>query len=75
MPEKNNKNILTGTGKMKRKKFFLFSGTVLMGILALKNIPSTLFRSLNSESKTKTSLKITENPNAVKRKSRQADNG
>jgi hypothetical protein len=78
MPEKNIKNIIPESGKMKRKKFFFYSGTALLGIFAFLNIPSALLKSVRKDSSVnsaKTSLKITENPNAVKRKSRQVNNG
>lgn len=72
MPEKKIKNTNSGSGKIKRKKFFLYTGSALLGILALKNIPSSILSSFSTK---KSSLKITENPNAVKRKSRQTNNG
>ncbi|MBK7158247.1 MAG: hypothetical protein IPH77_06750 [Ignavibacteria bacterium] len=73
MPEKNNLIKNTESVTIKRKKFFIYSGSALLGLFAFLNIPSSLFRS-GIASKDST-IKITENPNAVKRKSRQANNG
>lgn len=58
-----------------RKKFFMFSGSAILGFLALSKMPFNIFKSKSSAEKTETSIKITQNPNAVKRKSRQANTG
>ena len=73
MPDKNILIKNTESGTMKRKKFFLYSGSALLGLFAFLNIPASIFRSGNVSKVS--SIKITENPNAVKRKSRQVNNG
>lgn len=73
MPEKNITTKNTESETMKRKKFFLYSGSALLGLFAFFNIPSGIFRSGNASKVS--SIKITENPNAVKRKSREVNNG
>ncbi|HMS35453.1 MAG TPA: hypothetical protein PKC91_15335 [Ignavibacteria bacterium] len=62
--------------KIKRKKFFLYSGVLAFGMVAASKFPFNLFNTnqkviTNKES----SIKITQNPNAVKRNSRQENNG
>ena len=73
-----NSNIVpkVTSSKMERKKFFLYSGTAIFGLLTLSKMPFNIFNSFKNKSQKKeTSIKITENPNAVKRKSRQANRG
>lgn len=50
---------------MKRKSFFKYAGAAVMSIIAVASSPWKLVKA--GESK-KTSIKITVNPNAVKRK-------
>ncbi|MBS1519283.1 MAG: hypothetical protein JSS91_14465 [Bacteroidetes bacterium] len=72
LPVSNNN---TGSGilpeKLNRKKFFVFTGLAALGIAAASVIPFNLFRS--NTPKPAASLKIKENPNAVKRKSKEAN--
>ncbi|MEO6693855.1 MAG: hypothetical protein ABIY50_07445 [Ignavibacteria bacterium] len=66
------KNVVTGISKMKRGNFFKYAGGALLGIITFANIP---FRFFQPETSTKkASLKITENPNAVKRSTGAAKN-
>lgn len=62
--------------KIKRKKFVLYSGVLTFGILAASKFPFNLFKSDQKEiTNKKSSINITQNPNAVKRNSRQENNG
>ncbi|MCY7360853.1 MAG: hypothetical protein LH629_02115 [Ignavibacteria bacterium] len=63
--------------KLNRKKFFVYAGSALAGFIAITHLPFSFFKSnpVNSQNSTKTSaLKITANPNAVKRNSKQINN-
>ena len=64
----------TQINKMKRKKFFLKSAYAAAGIFAFTKLPFSIFRAKTHEEKN-VSIKITENPNAVKRKTNQSGNG
>lgn len=77
MEVKNNESLKDSTlsKNIDRKKFFIFSGTAILGFLALSKMPFNIFKSKSSAEKTESSIKITQNPNAVKRKSRQANTG
>lgn len=62
--------------KHNRKKFFLYSGILAFGMFAVSKFPFSLLKSdQNTVSKKVSSIKITQNPNAVKRNSRQENNG
>lgn len=64
------------TGKIKRKKFFLYSGALALGMLAVSKFPFNIFKSnQDTNIRKNSSIKITQNPNAVKRNSRQDNNG
>jgi hypothetical protein len=72
----SNINIKSENNKIKRKKFFLYSGILAFGMLAASKLPFNLFKSGQTETTDKvSSIKITQNPNAVKRNSRQDNNG
>jgi hypothetical protein len=72
----SNKSIENESNKIKRKKFFLYSGALAFGMFAASKIPFSLFKSNQSEIPNKvSSIKVTQNPNAVKRNSRQENNG
>lgn len=75
----NNKSSVYGNqdkqnNKMKRKKFFLASAVAVTGIFTFAKLPLSIFRAKAFKEKNE-SIKITENPNAVKRKSNQFGNG
>jgi len=61
------------TKKMKRKKFFLTSAFAAAGIFTFTKFPFGILKAKVLNEK-KSSLKITENPNAVKRKSNRYGN-
>ncbi len=64
------------SNKHNRKKFFMFSGILAFGMLAASKFPFNLLKSNQREITNKeSSIKITQNPNAVKRNSRQENNG
>jgi len=72
------KNIVSDkvNDKIKRKKFLLYSGALAFGMFAASKIPFNLFKSNQSVITNKeSSIKISQNPNAVKRNSRQENNG
>lgn len=69
--DNSNKNLNT----IKRRKFFLASGSVIFGLIGISKIPFNFIQSKINQNSNTSSIKITENPNAVKRKTRQADNG
>lgn len=70
------KNFESGSKKIERKKFFFYSGALAFGMLAASKFPFNIFKSTQSLSAGKeSSIKITQNPNAVKRNSRQDNNG
>lgn len=72
----SNKSIENESNKIKRKKFFLYSGALAFGMFASSKIPFSLFKSNQSETPNKvSSIKVTQNFNAVKRNSRQENNG
>lgn len=72
----SNISIEKESNKIKRKKFFLYSGALAFGMFAASKIPFNLFKSNQSVvSNKESSIKITQNPNAVKRNSRQENNG
>ena len=73
---KSNTSIEKESNKIKRKKFFLYSGALALGMFAASKIPFNLFKSNQNVIPVKeSSIKITQNPNAVKRNSRQENNG
>ena len=59
------KNYSTGSDKMKRQNFFKYAGGAVLGLITLANMPFKIFQSNGTVKKA--SIKITENPNAVKR--------
>lgn len=69
--EKSNKDLK----RIKRRNFFLTSGSAILGFIGLSKIPSGLFQSGTNQNSKTSSLKISENPNSVKRKTRQGENG
>lgn len=72
----SNISIEKESNKIKRKKFFFYSGALAFGMFAASKIPFSLFKSNQSVIPSKeSSIKITQNPNAVKRNSRQENNG
>ena len=67
---------IINTNKIKRKKFFLYSGAIAFGMFAASKFPFNIFSSNQTvNNKKESSIKITQNPNAVKRNSRQENNG
>lgn len=61
---------------IKRKKFFFYSGVLAFGMFAASKFPFNMFRSGKIASDKKSnSIIISQNPNAVKRNSRQDNNG
>jgi hypothetical protein len=61
---------------IKRKKFIFYSGAFAFGLFSLSKFPFNIFKSgQNLKISKDSSIKITQNPNAVKRKSRQVSNG
>lgn len=58
--------------KIKRKNFFFYSGSAILGLFALSKYPLKFFETKISK---ETTIKITANPSAVKRKPREANNG
>ncbi len=72
MEKSENKNFGTGGKKMKRNNFFKNAGTAILGLVAFSNLPLKFFQSGTPST---TSIKIAENPNAVKRKSREVTHG
>ncbi len=70
----NNKNLYSG--KIKRGKFFLYTGVLTLGMAAAFKLPFNIFGSnQTSNTRKNNSIKISQNPNAVKRNSRQENNG
>ncbi|MEO8665269.1 MAG: hypothetical protein ABI462_07220 [Ignavibacteria bacterium] len=67
------KDIVEKKIKIKRKKFFLYSGAVALGIYTASKIPFNFFQTKQSQKVS--SIKITQNPHAVKRKAREVNNG
>lgn len=59
--------------KIKRKKFFLYSCVAAAGIFSVLKNPFKIISRKNPEKES--SIKITQNPNAIQRKSRQVSNG
>ncbi|MDQ3019850.1 MAG: hypothetical protein M3R36_04655 [Bacteroidota bacterium] len=69
-------NNINKTNKIKRNKFFLYSGAMVFGMLAASKFPFNVFKSNQSSIiKKENSIKIAQNPNSVKRNSRQDNNG
>ncbi len=64
----------TNGNKIKRNKFFLYSGAMVFGMFAASKFPFSIFKSAEEAKLNKTgSIKITQNPNAVSRKSREVN--
>jgi len=61
--------------KMKRSNFFKYAGSAVLGAVTFANMPFKSFFSDNSTGIKGASLKISENPNAVKRNSGVSKNG
>ena len=58
--------------KMKRNNFFKYAGSAILGVITFANTPFKFFRPNIPKA---SSIKITENPNAVKRSSGVSKNG
>ncbi len=54
----------SGSKKIKRRNFFMYLGAGALGALALRNLPFKLFQ---QKIKAEASIKVKENPYAVKR--------
>lgn len=67
------KNPETSLNKMKRGNFFKLAGGAILGVITIANMPFKFFR--QDSSVQSGSIKITENPNAVKRKPGVSKNG
>ena len=62
--------------KIKRKNFFFYSGALAFGMFAASKFPFNILKTTQDTNTRKdSSIKITQNPNAVKRNSRQDNNG
>jgi len=66
------KSCETGSGKMKRGNFFKYTGSAILGVITFANTPFKFFQSSIPKA---APIKITENPNAVKRTSGVSKNG
>lgn len=64
----------TQNNKMKRKKFFLTTAYAAAGIFTFTKLPFSIFRAKTHNEKNVT-IQITENPNAIKRKTNKYGNG
>jgi uncharacterized membrane protein YhaH (DUF805 family) len=68
-------NITSSTGKVKRRNFFYYLGASLVGIFSISKLPFNIIQNkINKE--IAGSIKISENPQAVKReKTHRGNNG
>jgi len=66
------KNCETGSSKMKRGSFFKYAGSAILGAITFVNTPFKFFQTNTPKA---ASIKITENPNAVRRTSGVSKNG
>jgi len=75
MINKTKENSGKNSGGIKRRKFFFYSGSLLLTVGGILKNPLGLFKAGNDTVIKDSSVKITSNPNSIKRKVRYSDNG